>query len=113
MQKLTGEERQSSANSTTELTNKSPAPTTYEQAEKFGLAKVAKSPWQSFILSIFAGAFIAIAFVFYVTVTTGSTGGCGMTRFIGGLWVRFSLHSAVGCGVGDSIWTVLTTHSVS
>ncbi len=109
MQKLTGEERQSSANSTTELTNKSPAPTTYEQAEKFGLAKVAKSPWQSFILSIFAGAFIAIAFVFYVTVTTGSTGGWGMTRFIGGIAFSLGLILVVVCGAELFTSTVLTS----
>ncbi len=109
MQKLTGEERQSSANSTTELTNKSPAPTTYEQAEKFGLAKVAKSPWQSFILSIFAGAFIAIAFVFYVTVTTGSIGGWGMTRFIGGIAFSLGLILVVVCGAELFTSTVLTS----
>ncbi|GIU54122.1 formate transporter FocA [Shewanella sp. KT0246] len=109
MQKLTGEERQKSADSTTELTNKPSEPTTYEQAENFGLAKVAKSPWQSFILSIFAGAFIAIAFVFYVTVTTGSTSGWGMTRFIGGIAFSLGLILVVVCGAELFTSTVLTS----
>ena len=49
-------------------------------AEGYGLDKVAKSSWQSFGLAIFAGAFIALAFVFYITVTTGSQGSWGMTH---------------------------------
>ena len=44
----------------------------YHQAEIYGKSKVVKAPWQSFGLAVFAGAFIALAFVFYLTVTTGA-----------------------------------------
>ncbi|MDO6619493.1 MULTISPECIES: formate transporter FocA [unclassified Shewanella] len=84
-------------------------PTTFQNAEAFGLAKVAKSPWQSFMLSIFAGAFIAIAFVFYITVTNGSTMGWGMTRFIGGIAFSLGLILVVVCGTELFTSTVLTS----
>ncbi|WP_144209257.1 formate transporter FocA [Shewanella donghaensis] len=111
MKNLTGDERQSTADSTTELTAKSitTSPTTFQQAENFGLAKVAKSPWQSFILSIFAGAFIAIAFVFYITVTNGSTMGWGITRLIGGVAFSLGLILVVVCGTELFTSTVLTS----
>ncbi|MBQ4891771.1 formate transporter FocA [Shewanella sp. MMG014] len=125
MQKLTGQDQQQDAEIADEITptsheqvncppktvNTSPAPSnsTYQQAESFGLAKIAKSPWQSFTLSIFAGAFIAIAFVFYVTVTTGSTSDWGMTRFIGGLAFSLGLILVVVCGAELFTSTVLTS----
>ena len=45
----------------------------FEKAAEYGHAKVTKHFGQSFGLSVFAGAFIALAFVFYLTVTTGSS----------------------------------------
>ncbi len=78
-------------------------------AEGYGLDKVAKSSWQSFGLAIFAGAFIALAFVFYITVTTGSQGSWGMTRFIGGLAFSLGLILVVVCGGELFTSTVLST----
>ena len=62
----------------------------YNQAEIYGTSKVVKAPWQSFGLAVFAGAFIALAFVFYLTVTTGAgDASWGLVRFVGG--IAFSL----------------------
>ena len=61
-----------------------------KQVEDYGLHKVDKSFKKSFLLAISAGAFIAIAFVFYITVTTGAGDApWGVVRFAGGL--AFSL----------------------
>ncbi|MCL1140696.1 formate transporter FocA [Shewanella pneumatophori] len=78
-------------------------------AEGYGLDKVAKSSRQSFGLAIFAGAFIALAFVFYITVTTGSQGSWGMTRFVGGLAFSLGLVLVVVCGGELFTSTVLST----
>ena len=40
-------------------------------AEQAGLYKVSKKKELSFFLAVTAGVFISIAFVFYITVTTG------------------------------------------
>ncbi|MFC3186970.1 formate transporter FocA [Shewanella intestini] len=80
-----------------------------ETASQYGLAKVEKTPVQSFILSIFAGAFIAVAFVFYITVTNGSDVGWGLTRFIGGLAFSMGLMLVIGAGAELFTSTVLTT----
>ncbi|MGS0727187.1 formate/nitrite transporter family protein, partial [Shewanella sp. 0m-11] len=69
-----------------------------QQAALYGADKVTKSKWQSFGLAIFAGAFIALAFVFYITVTTGSDGSWGLTRFVGGLAFSLGLILVVVCG---------------
>lgn len=62
----------------------------YYQAEIYGKSKVVKAPWQSFGLAVFAGAFIALAFVFYLTVTTGAGDSAwGLVRLVGG--IAFSL----------------------
>lgn len=55
-------------------------------AEKYALKKVSKSVGLTFTLAILGGAFIGLAFLFYITVTTGNTGtSWGISRFIGGL----------------------------
>ncbi|WP_434926498.1 formate transporter FocA [Shewanella sp. HL-SH2] len=70
----------------------------YQQAEDYGMEKVSKSAWQSLGLSTFAGVFIAVAFVFYITVTTGTTGSWGETRLVGGLVFSLGLILVVICG---------------
>ncbi len=68
-------------------------------AEALGISKVSKSRWQSFYLAITAGAFIAIAFVFYTTVTTGSAGMLyGLVKFVGGIAFSLGLILVVVCG---------------
>jgi formate transporter len=69
------------------------------KAEALGIVKVSKPLWQSFYLSITAGVFIAIAFVFYTTVTTGSEGmPYGLIKFIGGIAFSLELILVVVCG---------------
>ncbi|MGL5047212.1 MAG: formate transporter FocA [Shewanella sp.] len=71
----------------------------YHQAEIYGRSKVIKAPWQSFGLSVFAGAFIALAFVFYITVTTGAGDSAwGLVRLVGGLAFSLGLILVVICG---------------
>ncbi|OBT17219.1 formate transporter FocA [Vibrio sp. UCD-FRSSP16_10] len=80
------------------------------QAADYGHKKVLKPFKQSFGLSMFAGAFIALAFVFYITVTTGSAeSGWGMTRFIGGLAFSLGLMLVVVCGGELFTSTVLSS----
>ena len=43
------------------------------EAEKFALSKAKKSSGMTLSLAAMAGAFIGLAFVFYITVTTGSS----------------------------------------
>ncbi len=83
----------------------------YQTAEQYGVSKVTKSPLQSFILAIFAGAFIALAFVFYITVTNGATGSWGMTRFVGGL--AFSLGLVLVVVAGGELFTSTVLTSVA
>lgn len=81
----------------------------YQQAEQYGKAKVIKSAWQSFGLAAFAGAFIALAFVFYITVTTGSDGAWGLVRLAGGLAFSLGLMLVVICGGELFTSTVLSS----
>ncbi|MCL1143409.1 formate transporter FocA [Shewanella gaetbuli] len=85
------------------------APNSLAIANDYGIAKVNKTPWQSFILAIFSGAFIAIAFVFYISVTTGSDAGWGLTRFIGGMAFSLGLMLVIAAGGELFTSTVLTT----
>jgi len=81
-----------------------------QTAEEYGMGKVAKKAAKSFSLAIFAGAFIAIAFVFYITVTTGAAGApWGVMRFLGGLAFSLGLILVVVCGGELFTSTVLTT----
>ncbi|MCL2915717.1 formate transporter FocA [Shewanella corallii] len=81
-----------------------------QQAELYGHSKVIKSPWQSFGLAIFAGAFIALAFVFYINVTTGAGDApWGMVRLVGGLAFSLGLMLVVICGAELFTSTVLST----
>ncbi|MEH6454065.1 MAG: formate transporter FocA, partial [Psychromonas sp.] len=78
--------------------------------EKYGESKIEKSAAKSFVLSIFAGMFIAIAFVFYITVTTGAGDlPWGLTRLMGGLVFSLGLILVVVCGGELFTSTVLST----
>lgn len=81
-----------------------------KEVEKYGLKKVKKSFAKSFALAIFAGAFIAIAFVFYITVTTGAHGApTGLIKLSGGIAFSLGLILVVMCGGELFTSTVLTT----
>ncbi|MGL4474086.1 MAG: formate transporter FocA [Shewanella sp.] len=87
-----------------------PEPSLCVLAEQYGYAKVVKSASQSLGLSIFAGAFIALAFVFYITVTTGAEGApWGLVRLTGGLAFSLGLVLVVICGAELFTSTVLST----
>lgn len=78
------------------------------EAEKFALAKTKKDTSTVIGLAIMAGIFIGLAFVFYVTVTTGSTAGWGMTKLVGGVVFSMGLILTVICGGELFTSTVLT-----
>lgn len=82
----------------------------YSQAEVYGKSKVVKAPWQSFGLAIFAGAFIALAFVFFLTVTTGAGDSAwGLVRLVGGIAFSLGLMLVVICGGELFTSTVLSS----
>ncbi|HHX8656112.1 TPA: formate transporter FocA [Vibrio diabolicus] len=69
------------------------------EAEKFALSKANKTSSMTVSLAIMAGAFIGLAFLFYITVTTGSAGaGWGLSRLAGGLAFSMGLILIVICG---------------
>ncbi len=69
------------------------------EAEKFALSKANKTSAMTLGLAIMAGAFIGLAFLFYITVTTGSANaGWGLSRFAGGLAFSMGLILIVICG---------------
>lgn len=69
------------------------------EAEKFALSKAKKSSGMTISLAIMAGAFIGLAFLFYITVTTGSSdAGWGLSRLAGGLAFSMGLILIVICG---------------
>ncbi|WP_440872530.1 formate transporter FocA [Vibrio diabolicus] len=69
------------------------------EAEKFALSKANKTSSMTLSLAIMAGAFIGLAFLFYITVTTGSAGaGWGLSRLAGGLAFSMGLILIVICG---------------
>jgi len=80
------------------------------EVSQYGLHKINKSIRHSFGLSVFAGIFIAIAFVFYVTVTTGSdTSSWGLTRLAGGIAFSLGLILVVVCGAELFTSTLLSS----
>ena len=81
-------------------------------AADYGVDKVVKHPWQSFALAIFAGAFIALAFVFYITVTTGSSQtSWGIARLVGG--IAFSLGLILVVVLGGELFTSTVLSAVA
>ncbi|QIQ22474.1 formate transporter FocA [Zophobihabitans entericus] len=78
-------------------------------AENIGLYKVNKKSLTTIFSAITAGIFISIAFVFYITVTTG-TGGVawGLAKLVGGICFSMGLMLVVCCGADLFTSTVLT-----
>ncbi len=68
-------------------------------AEDAGVYKATKHPLTTFYLAITAGMFISIAFVFYITATTGTaTIPFGIAKLIGGTCFSLGLILCVVCG---------------
>ena len=88
----------------------SSSPTLREQAVSYGISKVDKPAAQSFALAVFAGGFIALAFVFYLTVTTGAVDASwGLTRLAGGVAFSLGLMLVVVCGAELFTSTILSS----
>lgn len=69
-------------------------------AEDATVYKATKQPLTTFFLAITAGVFISIAFVFYITATTGSASMLyGMAKLIGGICFSLGLMLFVVCGL--------------
>ncbi|KJY83908.1 formate transporter [Vibrio galatheae] len=69
------------------------------EAENFALSKAKKSSVMTLCLAIMAGLFIGLAFLFYITVTTGSSEiGWGLSRLAGGIAFSMGLILVVICG---------------
>ncbi|WP_075181199.1 formate transporter FocA [Pantoea sp. 1.19] len=70
-----------------------------KEAEEAGVYKATRPPLTTFFLAITAGMFISIAFVFYVTATTGASAmPFGVAKLIGGLCFSLGLILVVVCG---------------
>ncbi|WP_267339868.1 MULTISPECIES: formate transporter FocA [unclassified Gilliamella] len=88
-------------------------------AEDLGNYKLSKHPYSTILSAIIAGVFISIAFVFYITVTTGTaTVAFGLAKLVGGICFSLGLMLVVCCGADLFTSTVLTilpkmTHKVS
>ena len=81
-----------------------------KKAVEVGVYKANKDPISSFTLAIFGGVFIAIAFVFYITVVTGSgTMPWGMAKLVGALAFSLGLILCVVMGAELFTSTVLTS----
>lgn len=69
-----------------------------DEAEHYALSKTSKTAYATFGLAITAGVFIGLAFMFYITVTTGNlTLGWGINRLMGGLAFSMGLILIVLC----------------
>jgi len=77
-----------------------PPPKIAEQAENVGVTKANLDFWTLFVLSILAGAFIAMGAVFSTTVTAGAEGHVyyGVGRLLGGLTFCLGLILVVLAG---------------
>ncbi len=84
----------------------------FDVAENYGVEKIEKRLAKSFGLAIFAGAFIALAFVFYITVTTGAEASSwGLVRLVGG--IAFSLGLILVVIAGGELFTSTVLSSVA
>ena len=67
--------------------------------EDVGVYKASKRQILSFFSAIPAGAFIALAFVFYTTTQTGNVGASwGLTKLVGGIVFSLGVIMVVICG---------------
>ncbi|WP_299021381.1 formate transporter FocA [uncultured Photobacterium sp.] len=80
-----------------------------KQAEVYAVGKASKPTRTTIALAITAGVFIGLAFVFYITVTTGSNLGWGLNRLFGGLAFSMGLILVVICGGELFTSTVLSS----
>ncbi|MBW8189507.1 formate transporter FocA [Neiella marina] len=70
-----------------------------QRAELYAVAKNKKSTPVTLGLAVMAGMFIGLAFVFYITVTTGNAeASWGVSRLLGGLAFSLGLVLVVICG---------------
>lgn len=70
-----------------------------QTGENVGTYKATKNQFYSFLSAISAGAFIALAFVFYTTTQTGSgSAPWGLTKLVGGLVFSLGVIMVVACG---------------
>ncbi len=77
-------------------------------AEDAGVYKATKHPLTTTFLAFTAGMFISIAFVFYITATTGSGPvPYGLAKLIGGICFSLGLILVVVCGADLFTSTVL------
>lgn len=77
-------------------------------AEETGVYKTTKHPLKTFYLSVTAGIFISIAFVFYITSTVGTAGmPYGIAKLIGGICFSLGLILCIICGADLFTSTVL------
>ncbi|ORT48863.1 formate transporter [Vibrio sp. qd031] len=85
-----------------------------EQAEQYALGKSQKPTTTTLLLAVMAGAFIGLAFLFYITVTTGSSGEAwGLSRFVGGIAFGLGLVLVVLCGAELFTSSVLSAISLA
>ncbi|RCU50027.1 formate transporter FocA [Corallincola holothuriorum] len=81
-----------------------------QTAEQYGYKKVVKAPATSIALAVTAGIFIGLAFIFYITVTTGNhEASWGLSRLVGGFAFSIGLVLIVICGGELFTSTVLTS----
>ncbi|OKL44744.1 formate transporter FocA [Pseudovibrio exalbescens] len=70
-----------------------------QQAEQYASSKTSKPTAMTLGLAVMAGVFIGLAFVFYITITTGSDAvGWGLSRVAGGFAFSMGLILVVICG---------------
>lgn len=78
-------------------------------ADDIGVYKTTKHPAITYISAITAGIFISIAFVFYITATTGTASvPYGLAKLVGGICFSLGLMLVVVCGADLFTSTVLT-----
>jgi formate transporter len=83
-----------------------------DQAAKYALGKTQKTTSMTIGLAIMAGVFIGLAFLFYITVTTGNTNtGWGISRFAGGL--AFSMGLILVVIAGGELFTSSVLSSIA
>ncbi|MBS2634302.1 formate/nitrite transporter family protein, partial [Salmonella enterica subsp. enterica serovar 1,4,[5],12:i:-] len=71
--------------------------------------KTHKHPAVTYLSAIMAGVFISIAFVFYITATTGTASiPYGLAKLTGGICFSLGLMLVLICGVDLFTSTVLT-----
>ncbi|OCA54382.1 formate transporter FocA [Photorhabdus namnaonensis] len=78
-------------------------------ANDIGIYKTTKSVAITYLSAITAGVFISIAFVFYITATTGTVSvPYGLAKLVGGICFSLGLMLVVVCGADLFTSTVLT-----